>query len=210
MLFCNVLFDFAQFWATGQPINVCCWISHSFLNLWTLMGLLSAVSSTIEIGNRLTLIGMSYESMKNAHLLYHLGSFFYKTQWAWQSVKITWLMSIFTSKFFWKCLIKNQLTHSDPKRKGGGKCPPSCQLRQKQLLPLFSACDASTCTGANKVCDGTGTICQCAAGHTDDPAVQTPGPTTACVPGRKTLKTDETNPQVSKDLEKCQKSHISS
>ena len=47
-------------------------------------------------------------------------------------------MSIFTSKFFWKCLIKNQLTHSDPKRKGGGKCPPSCQLGQKQLLPSFS------------------------------------------------------------------------
>ena len=53
MLFYNVLFDFTQFLATGQPINVCYWIYHSFLNLWTLMGLLSAAFSTIEIGNRL-------------------------------------------------------------------------------------------------------------------------------------------------------------
>ena len=44
----------------------------------------------------------------------------------------------------------------------------------------------------------------------EDPAVTSPGPTTACVAGRKTLTTDEANPQVLKDLEKCQKSHISS
>ena len=41
---------------------------------------------------------------------------FYKTQWAWQGVKLTRLMSIFTSKKVWKFLIKNQLTKSDPKR----------------------------------------------------------------------------------------------
>ena len=52
MLFYNVLFDCTQFWATGQPKNVCRWISHSFLNLWTLLGLLSVVLSTIEIWNR--------------------------------------------------------------------------------------------------------------------------------------------------------------
>ena len=31
---------------------------------------------------------------------------FYKAQWAWQGVKSTWLMSIFTSKKVWKFLIK--------------------------------------------------------------------------------------------------------
>ena len=53
---------------------------------------------------------------------------FYKTQWAWQSVKITRLMSIFTSKIVWKFLIKILLTNSDPKSRGGGKYPASCQL----------------------------------------------------------------------------------
>ena len=28
----------------------------------------------------------------------------------------------------WKFLVKIQLTKSDPKRTGGGKCPASCQL----------------------------------------------------------------------------------
>ena len=32
---------------------------------------------------------------------------FYKTQWAWQVVKLTRLMSMFTSKKVWKFLIKN-------------------------------------------------------------------------------------------------------
>ena len=40
---------------------------------------------------------------------------FYKTQWAWQGVKFTQLMSLFTSNFFWKFLIKIQLTKSNPK-----------------------------------------------------------------------------------------------
>ena len=112
-------------------------------------------------------------------------------------------MSIFTSNFFWKCLIKNQLTHSDPKRIGGEKCPPSCQLGLKQFLPLFSVC-ADTCTGADKVC--VGEACQCPSGKKVDPAK--PGDADACIDeGRKTLTTDEANPQVSKDLEKCQKSH---
>ena len=40
---------------------------------------------------------------------------FYKTQWAWQGVKLTRLMSIFTSKKVWKFLIQIQLTKSNPK-----------------------------------------------------------------------------------------------
>jgi hypothetical protein len=45
-------------------------------------------------------------------------------------------MSIFTSKKVWKFLIKIQLTNSDPKRTGGGKCPPSCQLGLKDLWQI--------------------------------------------------------------------------
>ena len=41
---------------------------------------------------------------------------FYKTRWAWQEVKLTWLMSIFSSKKVWKFLIKTQLSKSDPKK----------------------------------------------------------------------------------------------
>ena len=37
----------------------------------------------------LALIGMSYESKKNAYLQRHLGTFFYKTQSACQGVKLT-------------------------------------------------------------------------------------------------------------------------
>ena len=40
---------------------------------------------------------------------------FYKTQWAWQGVKLSRLISIFTSKNVWKFLIKFQLTKSNPK-----------------------------------------------------------------------------------------------
>ena len=40
---------------------------------------------------------------------------FYKSQWAWQDVKLTRLTSIFTSKKVWKFLIKIQQTKSDPK-----------------------------------------------------------------------------------------------
>ena len=45
---------------------------------------------------------------------------FYKTQWAWQSVKITRLMSIFTSKKVWKFLIKNSADKIQSKNYKGG------------------------------------------------------------------------------------------
>jgi hypothetical protein len=53
---------------------------------------------------------------------------FNETKLAWQGVKSTRLMSIFNSKKGWKFSIKIQLTKSDPKGQGGGKCPASCQL----------------------------------------------------------------------------------
>ena len=115
----------------------------------------------------------------------------------------------FHMQTFLEMFDKNQLTHSDPKRKGVGKCPRSCQLGQKQLLPLFSECEPSACPATNnRECDGS--QCKCKSGFLEDPAITNPGPNDACVAGRKTLTTDEANPQVSKDLEKCQKSHISS
>ena len=43
----------------------------------------------------------------------------YKTQWAWQGVKLTWWMSIFTANKVGKFLIKIQLTKTDPKRTRG-------------------------------------------------------------------------------------------
>ena len=52
-------------------------------------------------------------------------------------LKLTRLMSIFTSKKVWKFLIKIQLTKSDPKKTGGGKCPPSCQLGYYKNKLLF-------------------------------------------------------------------------
>ena len=42
-------------------------------------------------------------------------SLFCKTQWAWQGVKWSWLISIFTSKNVWKFLIIIQPTKSNPK-----------------------------------------------------------------------------------------------
>ena len=58
---------------------------------------------------------------------------FYKTQWACQGVKLTRLMSIFTSKKVWKLLIKIQLTKPDPKRTRGWKVPCLMQIRVKTL-----------------------------------------------------------------------------
>ena len=42
----------------------------------------------------------------------------------------------FPSKIVWKNLIKIQLTKSDPKSTGGGKCPASCQLGLKYMNVL--------------------------------------------------------------------------
>ena len=55
----------------------------------------------------------------------------YKTQWAWQGVKLTWLISIFTSKRGWKWWIKIIWQNLIQKGQGGGKCPASWQLRLK-------------------------------------------------------------------------------
>ena len=64
---------------------------------------------------------------------------FYKTQWAWQGVKLTWLMSIFTSKKVWKFLIQIQLTKSNPKITRGVKVPCLMPIRVKRfLLCLFT------------------------------------------------------------------------
>ena len=56
---------------------------------------------------------------------------FYKTQWAWQGVKLTQLMSIFTSKKVWKFLIKIHLTKSNPKITRGVKVPCLMPIRVK-------------------------------------------------------------------------------
>ena len=61
-------------------------------------------------------------------------SIFYKTQWAWQGVKLTWLMSIFTPKKVWKFLIKIQLTKSNPKRTRGWKVPYPMPIRVNTVL----------------------------------------------------------------------------
>ena len=61
----------------------------------------------VEIPGYSTLIGMIYESKKNAHLyLVPPRGMFYKTWWAWQGIKSTWLMSIFTNKKVSNFLIK--------------------------------------------------------------------------------------------------------
>ena len=56
---------------------------------------------------------------------------FYKIQWAWQGVKLTRLMSIFTSKKVWKFLIQIQLTKSNPKITRGVKVPCLMPIRVK-------------------------------------------------------------------------------
>ena len=60
----------------------------------------------------------------------------YKTQWACQGVKLTWLMSIFISKKVWKFLIKIQLTKSDPKRTRVWKVPSLMPIRVKTCRSL--------------------------------------------------------------------------
>ena len=62
---------------------------------------------------------------------------FYNTQWAWQGVKLTRLMSIFTSKKVWKFLIKIQLIKYDPKRTRGWKVPSLMPIRIKPDSPDF-------------------------------------------------------------------------
>ena len=117
----------------------------------------------------------------------------------------------FHLQFFLEMFDKKSADTFCSKIKGGGKCLPSCQLGQKQLLPLFSECaPETTCTGANRECDGATNDCKCKSGYVENPDIADPGDADACVQGRITLTTDEANPQVSKDLEKCQKLHISS
>ena len=73
------------------------------------------------------------QKTKNISSLPPPRSKFYKTQWAWQGVKLTELMSIFTSKKVWKFLIQVQLTKSNPKITRRQKCIVSCQLGLMQV-----------------------------------------------------------------------------
>ena len=57
---------------------------------------------------------------------------FYKIQYAWQGVKLTKMMSIFTSKKVWKYLKNIQLTKSDPKRTKG-----QCQIGLKFKMAKY-------------------------------------------------------------------------
>ena len=63
-------------------------------------------------------------------------SIFYKPRWAWQGVKSTQLISIFTSKKVWKILIKIQLTKSDQKRIRGRKGPSLMPIRVKEHINI--------------------------------------------------------------------------
>ena len=65
-------------------------------------------------------------------------SIFYKTEWAWQGIKLTRLMSIFTSEKVLKLLIKNQLTKSHPKRTRAWKVP--CLLPIRVKCPFITCC----------------------------------------------------------------------
>ena len=68
----------------------------------------------------LNLSGMTLE-MKKCSSLEPPRDNFYKTQWAGQGVKITWFMSIFTSKKVWKFLKK--ISGQNLIQKGqGNKC----------------------------------------------------------------------------------------
>ena len=61
---------------------------------------------------------------------------FYKTQWSWQGVKLSWLISIFTSKNVWKSMIRIQLTKSNPKILRGVNPPCLMPIRVKDILIL--------------------------------------------------------------------------
>ena len=58
----------------------------------------------------------------------------YKTQWARQVVKLSRLISIFTSKNVWKFLIKIQLTKSNPKIIRGVNPPCLMPIRVKYIV----------------------------------------------------------------------------
>ena len=80
------------------------------------------------------------------------------------------------------------MTHPDPKRIWGGKCPPSSQLGLKRFFPLFLVCDTATnCQGAERECDASTDACQCKSGFKDDPA--NPESPNDCIAGRKSLTT---------------------
>ena len=84
----------------------------------------------------LTLIVMSYKSKKNAQLQLRLWAFFKRHNELGNGVKLTQLLSIFTSKKGRNLLIKIQLTNSYPKRTRGWKVPSLMPIGVK--LPLIT------------------------------------------------------------------------
>ena len=78
---------------------------------------------------------------------------FSKTQWAWQGVKLTQLMSIFTSKKVWKFLVKVQLTKSDQQRTLGRKCSVPCQLGLMLILFMARVTFAKSISSLNFIKD---------------------------------------------------------
>ena len=76
------------------------------------------------------IITQSWEVILNPHW-HDLWKQDYKTQWAWQGVKLIWLMSIFTSKIVFD---KNSAEKSDPKKTWRSKCPPCPWLMTTNLI----------------------------------------------------------------------------
>ena len=85
-------FIFCRDWARGRHYDRGSWIE----NQGKLTIIFQPSRSRSVVKESLNPNWLSYKSKK-------------KTQWAWQGVKLTWLMSIFTSKEVWKFLKKNQL-----------------------------------------------------------------------------------------------------
>ena len=92
-----------RFWYHMSRLNQCSGQAIYYISLFSKIrwGLtyLPTQKSDVIYECSLTLIGMSYESKKNAPLAPPRG-IFYKAQWAWQALELTRFMSIFASKSF--------------------------------------------------------------------------------------------------------------
>ena len=114
--------------------------NHSKIKRWAILEWKVGRTKKVSDTWTKTHLHMSLEGYLNWHELWKQEKWprgiFHKAQWAWQGVKLTRLMSIFTSKKVWKFLIKIQLTKSGPKR-------TTVELRDSILAEMRICCVGS-------------------------------------------------------------------
>ena len=102
-----------------QKVHIQIWQLSAQSKSWV-----ATQGSSMSLGSLLYIFYCNWHELRKQEkcsFLAHTRSKFYKTQWAWQGVKLTQMISIFTSKKVWKFFIQIQADKIQSQNDKGGK-----------------------------------------------------------------------------------------